>query len=143
MASAAAFFAADSWGHPGAAAVHACVDVAGKLADLRADRVHDESGFRDAPADVGVVGVGCLVLYRAARRHVLGGDLDGALADALVGGGQEDLEVGEDAEMTGSALGPGSVIVRMRSSGTVTPRRRVVMDWVARMPSVSQSSLIE
>ena len=45
--------------------------------------------------------------------------------------------------MTGSALGPGSVIVRMRSAGTVTPSSSVVMDWVARMPSVFQSSLIE
>ena len=32
---------------------------------------------------------------------MLGGDLDGALADALVGGGQEDLEVGEYAENDG------------------------------------------
>ena len=30
-----------------------------------------------------------------------------------------------------------------RTSGTVTPWRSVVMDWVARMPSVFQSSLIE
>ena len=29
---------------------------------------------------------------------MLGGDLDRALADALVGGGQQDLEVGENAE---------------------------------------------
>ena len=84
--------------HPGAAAVHALVDVARKLADLRADGVHDEGGLGDAPANVGVVGVGRLVLHRAAFRHVLGGDFDRALADALVGGGEQDLEVGEDAE---------------------------------------------
>ena len=84
--------------HPGAPAVYALVNVARKLADLRADCVHDEGRLGDAPADVGVVGVGRLVLHRAALRHVLGGDLDRALAHALVGGGQQDLEVGEDAE---------------------------------------------
>ena len=39
------------------------------------------------------------MLTLCGEDHVaLGGDLDGALADALVGGGEQDLEVGEDAE---------------------------------------------
>lgn len=139
--------------HPRATAVHALVDVARKLADLRADRVHDEGGLGDAPADVRVVGVGRLVLHRAALRHVLGGHLDRALADSLVGGGQQDLEVGEDAEddrvgtragicdREDTLLGHGDALEQGRHGlgGAHTQRVPVVLDRVAFVVAVDDA----
>ena len=46
------------------------------------------------------------------------------------------------AKISGSALGPTGSFRKIRSAGTTAPSRTVVLDWLARMPSVSQSSRI-
>ena len=84
---------------------------------------------------------------------MLGGYLDGALAHALVGGGQQDLEVGEDAEDDGigarsrirdrqdALLGHGDALEQCRHGlgGAHTERVPVVLDRVALVVAVDDT----